>query len=120
MLTKIVNKKQQLVYKNNCCKYCGRSVKDIVSEFGTINRVFEYNHVVPSLKSPNYKNIIRRTISTEQLDELDKCILLCRVCHGVLHSQNISIKLIINVEVENKKATQELIGQGILNKKEKK
>jgi hypothetical protein len=81
--------------------------------------VFEYNHVVSSSKSPNYKNIIRRTISTEQLDELDKCILLCRICHGILHSQNINIKLVLNVEVDGKTATQELIGQGILNSKGK-
>ncbi len=74
---------------------------------------------IPSLKSSNYKNIIRRTISTEKLDELDKCILLCKICHGILHSQNISLKLILNVEVKDKKATQELVGQGIFNRKEK-
>jgi len=115
----MANKKQQLTYKNNCCKYCGRNVKEMVEEFGSFNRVFEFNHTIPSLKSPIYDNIIRNTISTEQLDELDKCILLCKICHGILHSQNISIKLILNVEVGDKKVTQELMGQGILNRKEK-
>jgi hypothetical protein len=32
--------------------------------------------------------VIRRRISTEVLDELDKCVLLCSECHGILHGQN--------------------------------
>ncbi|PIQ10926.1 MAG: hypothetical protein COW71_01615 [Ignavibacteriales bacterium CG18_big_fil_WC_8_21_14_2_50_31_20] len=116
----MANKKQQLDYKNNCCRHCGRNVKEMVEEFGTFNRIFEFNHVVPSLKHPNYDNLIRRTISTEQLDELDKCILLCKICHGILHAQNIELKCLLKVDVGDKSITQDLVGQGIINKKEKK
>jgi len=115
----VANRKQQLDYKNNCCSHCGRNVKEMVEKFGNFNRIFEFNHVNPSSKHPEYNNIIRRTISTEQLDELDKCILLCKICHGVLHAQNISIKCILKVVVDDKSMTQELIGQGIFNKKKK-
>ena len=57
------------------------SVVEIIQRFGKFRRYFQNHHVDPAKKDPNYNNLIRRHISTEQLDELDKCVLLCSNCH---------------------------------------
>ena len=58
-----------------------------------------------------YANLIRKTISTEQLEEIDKCILLCRECHGIVHAQNKTAKLLIRVKVGKRVQEQTLKGQ---------
>ena len=68
--------------------------------------------------NPEYKNIIRRVLSTKQLDEVDKCVLLCRKCHGILHAQNINAELVITSIVDDQKATQRFKGQMIVDLKE--
>ncbi|MEX2174200.1 MAG: hypothetical protein WD872_07550, partial [Pirellulaceae bacterium] len=77
------NRRQLYEYKGDRCGYCGRPVQEMIEEFGGFERIFEFNHIEPAKKHPDYDNLIRRTISTEQLDEIDKCVLLCRVCHGI-------------------------------------
>jgi hypothetical protein len=79
----------RLAYKGARCSICGRTVASIESRYGTSNGTFDFNHIDPSTKDPNYRNLIRRNLSAVQLDELDKCILLCRICHGIWHGQSL-------------------------------
>src|ERR1700732_1123959 len=92
----------QLAYKGNRCAYCGVSVEESFKRYGTFYRMYEVNHVDPDKKDPDYDNLIRRNGSVEQLDELDKCVLLCKLCHGILHAQNIVTTMTIRVEVLGK------------------
>lgn len=77
-------------YAGGKCCFCGKDVTETERRYGTIKRQFEFNHINPSRKHPAYENLIERKLSTEQLDEIDKCVLLCRNCHGLLHAQCIS------------------------------
>ena len=52
-------------------------------EFFTSKGAFQFNHIDPARKAPHYDNLIRRKLSTTQLDELDKCNLLCASCHPI-------------------------------------
>jgi hypothetical protein len=58
------------------------------------------HHIDPAKKSPEYDNLIRRKLSAEQLDEVDKCALLCGNCHDILHSQNITIDVEVTLNAE--------------------
>ena len=115
----MANKEQLFRYKGNKCSYCGISIVEMMERFGTFNRMLEFNHINPDDKDPEYNNIIRRVISTKQLDEIDKCVLLCRNCHGILHAQNINAELEVTANVDNQKATQRFKGQVIVDLKEK-
>jgi hypothetical protein len=106
----------QLLYKGNKCAYCGMSVLESLQRYGTFHRMYQFNHVDPSKKHPDYDNLIRRNISTEQLDELDKCVLLCNQCHGILHGQNINISLTLKLKVWDQTAEQTFKGQIIFDK----
>ena len=111
----MANRKQLYQYKGNCCANCGLGVQEIVDKYGGFEGVFEFNHIDPHKKHPDYDNLIRRVISTEQLDEVDKCILLCSICHGVLHAQNVIRELSLRVIVGTKSAEQKFKGQLILD-----
>ncbi len=114
----MVNKEQLFRYKGNKCACCGISTIEMVNRYGTFNRMLEFNHINPDDKDPEYKNIIRRVLSTKQLDEVDKCVLLCRKCHGILHAQNINAELEFTSKVDGQKATQRFKGQVIVDLKE--
>lgn len=103
-------KEQLLRYKGYRCASCGISVAEIVARFGTFNRLTQFHHIDPKLKSNNYSNLIRRKISSEQLDELDKCVLLCDRCHNVIHAQEAKGTLTITVEIDDKKVQQKFEG----------
>jgi hypothetical protein len=80
-------------YKGDQCAYCGKTVQEMQDEFIAFGGYFHFNHVDPSTKAENYDNIIRRTrLSSEILDEVDKCVLLCTACHTILHGQGITEK----------------------------
>ncbi len=106
----------QLLYKGNKCAYCGMSVLESLQRYGTFHKMYQFNHVDPSKKHPDYDNLIRRNISTEQLDELDKCVLLCNQCHGILHGQDINMSLTLTVKVWDQTAEQTFKGQVIFDK----
>jgi|GEM_PF-6704256 len=53
---------------------------------------------------------MQRTISAEQIEEIDKCLLLCRECHGIVHAQNIEGSIIIRASIGDRVASQELKG----------
>jgi hypothetical protein len=100
------------LYKGNCCGHCGKTVEEVIERWGTINRMFEFNHIDPATKSDDYDNLIRRTLSREQLDEVDKCVLLCVECHKALHAQNITgqAHLVLNLP-GNRNVEQTFKGQ---------
>lgn len=107
-----------LQYKGNRCRVCGLGVAEMVEQYGTFKRLFEFNHVDPSQKHPNYDNLVRRrVISAEQLNELDKCVLLCDRCHDILHAQNAHGTLKLTVRRGNRKATQRFDCQLIIDHK---
>jgi hypothetical protein len=87
----------------------------MIAQFGTFQRIFEFNHIDPAKKHPNYDNLIRRTISTEQLDEIDKCVLLCRICHGIAHQQNVNAEVMVRVKAGGRQIEQRFKGQLIRN-----
>jgi hypothetical protein len=88
----------------------------MVSRYGTFERMLEFHHVDPDSKHSEYKNLIRQSISSEQLAELDKCILLCRQCHAIVHAQNIAAELEITVNHGPISATQKFNGQLVADK----
>jgi len=111
----MANRRQLYKYKGDRCTHCGLSVQQMVDRFGTFHRMFEFNHVDPNQKHPDYDNLIQRVLSSEQLDEVDKCILLCRECHGIVHAQDINAEMFVTVRVARKKAEQRLKGQMIID-----
>lgn len=106
----------QLKYKGNRCAHCGLSVVESLERFGTFHRMYHFNHVDPSKKADDYENLIRRNITTEQLDELDKCVLLCAQCHAVVHAQDINITPTMTVTTGGRTASQTFKGQVIFDK----
>ncbi|MFO0806731.1 MAG: hypothetical protein U0791_26800 [Gemmataceae bacterium] len=109
----------QLLYKGDKCAACGISVAEMVARYGTFHRLFEFNHVNPAEKDPDYKNLIRQKLSAKQLDELDKCVLLCDHCHDIVHAQNITGEMELTVEAlvdgKRKRVKQKLRGQLIVD-----
>lgn len=107
----MADKPQLYKYKGNKCTSCGMSVQEMMEKYGTFHRMFEFHHIDPEKKSKNYKNLIRQKMSTEQLEEIDKCVLLCRQCHGIIHAQNIKATLNLNLEYGGRIVSQEFNGQ---------
>ena len=103
-------KEQQYKYKGGKCTVCGMSVSEMVNRFGTFNRMFELHHIDPGKKANNYNNLIKQKLSAKQLDELDKCILLCRNCHGLVHAQNIDINGEISINYNGHEVSQKITG----------
>lgn len=109
----------QLAYKGNCCAVCGLTVDEMVQRYGTFKRMTEFHHIDPYKKAPNYPSLIQRKISSEQLDELDKCALLCRQCHGIIHAQNMTCKLKITLSIDEHQYSQEINGQCVVDRIDK-
>ena len=107
-------KEQQLQYKGYRCASCGISVAEIVERFGTFKRLTQFHHIDPKTKAKDYSNLIRRKISSEQLDELDKCVLLCDRCHNVIHAQDARGNLTITVELDGRKVQQKFDGTKLM------
>lgn len=93
-------------YKGNRCSSCGKSVEEMVRRYGTFNRMFAFHHIDPSTKHPSYENLIRQVLSLEQIQEVDKCTLLCSECHDVIHAQEITAKLELSVKIGGRKVSQ--------------
>lgn len=97
-------------YKGNSCKLCRMSVSEMVERYGTFNRMFELHHIDPGKKAKNYNSLIRKRISKEQLDEVDKCVLLCRVCHGLIHAQNNRVTVKLEIDYTGRTITRDFSG----------
>ncbi|TXX50444.1 HNH endonuclease signature motif containing protein [Vibrio cholerae] len=93
-------------YKGNCCSSCGVSINEMVARYGTFERIFELHHIDPEKKADNYNNLIKRNLSSEQLDEVDKCVLLCRICHGLIHAQNNRAQVTITIDFDGRSISQ--------------
>ena len=106
-------KNRELLYKyrGNRCAGCGMEVVEMVNRYGTFNRMFEFHHIDEQTKASNYDNLIRRKLSTQQIEEIEKCALLCRECHGILHAQNIQGEIELCIELDNRKVCQKIKGQ---------
>lgn len=106
----MANRVQLCKYRGNSCAQCGKSVEEMVARYGTFNRMFEFHHVDPDQKHSEYSAVMQRTLSAEQIEEVDKCILLCRNCHGIVHAQNIEGSIVIRSCIGDRVSTQELKG----------
>jgi hypothetical protein len=102
--------RQQYEYKGNQCAHCGRSVIEMMERYQTVKRMFSLHHVDPAMKAPDYDNLIQRVISTKQLDELDKCVLLCDFCHEIVEAQDITGTVLLKIAIGEKTAEQRLNG----------
>lgn len=99
-----------LQYKGNQCASCGLSVQEMVDRYGTFERMFEFHHVDPTSKDQHYKRLMAQRLSRRQIDEMDKCVLLCRHCHGVVHAQNIRAQLTLSIDFRNRIVSQSVSG----------
>ena len=91
----------------------------MVERFGTFNRMFELHHIDPSTKDPKYKNLMQKQLSAEQIEEVDKCTLLCNKCHSIIHAQNITANLRLSVAVDGREVSQEFDGWMVCDVKDK-
>lgn len=104
-------RRQLLDYKGDKCMGCGKSVQGMLERHGSFNRLFHFHHLDPSKKHPEYDNLINRVVSTDQLDEVDKCVLLCTECHGVAENQKSKGTLTVTVKMGDRETCQTLHGE---------
>lgn len=106
----MTSRAQLYQYKGNRCASCGISVADMVTRYGTFNRMFEFHHVNRDTKDGHYKRLMTQRLSRRQIAEIDKCVLLCRQCHGIIHAQEITCTLELSVEFYGRTVKQRLNG----------
>lgn len=99
-----------LKYKGNRCASCGLSVQEMLTRHGTFERMFEFHHIEPTAKDRHYKRLMAQRLSRRQLDEMDKCVLLCRNCHGTIHAQNIRAQLTLSIDFRDRIVSQLVSG----------
>lgn len=102
----MADRTQLYKYKGNQCSSCGLSVEEMVARDGTFNGMFELHHIDPSTKDPSYEKLMKKKLSLKQIEEVDKCTLLCVFCHRRIHSQNITGKLELSVKIGERKVSQ--------------
>lgn len=115
----MADRAQLYKYKGNRCTSCGISVQEMMSRYGTFDRMFELHHIDPDTKDPNYANLIRRNLSAEQIEEVDKCTLLCNKCHSIIHAQNVTAKLKLTVSLEGREVSQTFDGWMVCDAQDK-
>ena len=100
LVRKVDDRHIRLEYLGGRCVICRRSIKALERRYLTASKgAVEFNHIDPSQKSPNYEKLIRRVVSAAQLDELDKCNLLCRICHGIWTNQRLTGKIQVTMSL---------------------
>jgi hypothetical protein len=97
-------------YKGNRCASCGMNVPEMIQRYGTFNRMFQFHHVNPATKDRHYKRLMTQRLNRRQMDEIDKCVLLCTQCHATIHAQEITATLELAVELNRRKVTQQFRG----------
>lgn len=97
-------------YKGNRCAVCGLAIKEMLARHGTFKRLFHFHHVDPTSKANDYKRLMAQRLSRRQLDEVDKCVLLCVQCHNLIHAQEIRATLTFSVEVDSRVVLQNIQG----------
>jgi hypothetical protein len=82
--TEQFRKKQQLIYEikaSTPCKKCGVGNRHIQLTFHHVDETTKLANVSDMARSPNY--------SYEELwREIQKCQLLCELCHRIIHGHN--------------------------------
>lgn len=64
-----------VAYKGGKCELCG---------YNKCQASMDFHHKDPTQKDPNWK-YMRRWSKKRVLQEIDKCMLVCRNCHGEIH-----------------------------------
>jgi len=106
-----MNQRAQLYkYKGNRCAACGLAIEEMLSRHGMFNRLFHFHHVDPTSKTNGYKRLMAQRLSRRQLDEVDKCVLLCVLCHNLIHAQEIRATLTLSVQVDRRLVLQVVHG----------
>lgn len=73
------NKQRAVDIKGGCCEVCGYN-KCLAS--------LTFHHVDPKKKEGNVKRLLK--CSWERVEkEIDKCVLVCRNCHGEIHHEDL-------------------------------
>lgn len=76
------NAKMCLEYKGGKCEDCG-----ITLTYENDKGNYDFHHINPTTKSSGINIMLKDKVSTERLiNELDKCVLLCKPCHNKRHS----------------------------------
>jgi hypothetical protein len=71
-------RKQEAVdYKGGHCLLCG---------YNRCNSSLDFHHSNPNEKDPDWKLLKNRALTENVKKELDKCILVCKNCHGEIHA----------------------------------
>ena len=102
------NIEQHYKYAGGACVRCNRSVQESIVRFSSCKRQYSFHHVDPTTKSDEYDNLIRRSLSAGQLDEIDKCILVCNTCHGLLEECALKGTLTISASIDGRTVEQKL------------
>lgn len=93
------NREILLKFKGDKCLYCGASVQDSLREFGTASD-FEFNHVDPDRKSPEYDDLMKRVLSAQHFEEIAKCNLLCVRHHRILTNHKLTESITITTNID--------------------
>jgi len=71
------NKRKAVEYKGGKCSVCG---------YDKCLRSLDFHHIDPEQKDSRWKTV--RGWKFERMkDELDKCVCVCRNCHGEIHDE---------------------------------
>ena len=97
-------------YKGNRCAACGLAVEEMIARHGTFNRMFQFHHIDPDSKDRHYKRLMSQRLTRRQMDEIDKCVLLCTQCHATMHAQEITGTLRLSVQLNKRLVSQSLKG----------
>jgi hypothetical protein len=97
-------------YRGNRCAACGLGIEEMLLRHGTFNRLFHFHHVDPTTKANDYKRLMARQLSRRQLEEVDKCVLLCVHCHNLIHAQEIRATLTLSAQVDTRVVSQVVQG----------
>jgi transposase len=70
--------KSRLVWlKGGSCQVC---------KFDEYEGALEFHHVDPATKDDKLSKMTRSKLSKEIIDEINKCVLVCSVCHKMIHA----------------------------------
>jgi predicted HNH restriction endonuclease len=57
-----------------------------VCKFDEYEGALEFHHVDPATKDDKLSKMTRSKLSKEIIDEINKCVLVCSVCHKMIHA----------------------------------
>lgn len=82
---KVIRKKVQDYKKTQVCAHCG------FSDY----RAIDFHHIDPSTKKFEPSSMWARGWSLEKcMEELNKCIPLCKNCHAIVHHPDTNVRVV--------------------------